>query len=484
MRPRSLIGPLILIALGAIFLLNNLQPGLPLLEILGRYWPFLLIGWGLLRLAEVLYWSATRKPLPDRGISGGEWGLVVAIVVIGTTVLFATRFRNHIWDNNRFQVRGLEVFGESYDFPLSGNSPCGKTPKVVIDNARGNVRITTSDTEDCKLTGTKTVKSFQQAEADRFNKDTPLEMVRQGDQLIVRTNHDRIGGWPRVKADLELVVPKGASVEARNKYGDYDISDLAGSVEINSDNTGVRVQNIAGAVRVDARRSDIIRAVGVKGAVDVRGSRGQDLELENIEGLVTINGSFSGDLQFRNIAKPIRFESAQTTLRVEKAPGQIRMALGNLTANNVVGPIQITTKNKDVQLSDFTQSVEISVDRGDIELKPVKLPLAKMDVHTKGGNIEMAFPAGAKFDLRASARRGEAENETGLPLRSDTEGNGKNRSNILTGSIGQGPQIALTTDRGNVSLKKAGAAEPTVAPAAPKAPAAPTSPQAIKTEQQ
>jgi DUF4097 and DUF4098 domain-containing protein YvlB len=480
MRPRSLIGPLILIALGGIFLLNNLYPELPVLEMLGRYWPFLLIGWGLLRLVEVLYWSATHKPLPERGISSGEWGLVVLIVLIGTTVLFGTRFRSH-WDNSRFPVRGLEMFGESYDFPMSGNSPCGKAPKVIIDNARGNVRVTTADTEDCKLTGTKTVKSFQQTEADRYNKDTPLEMVREGDQLIVRTNHDRIGGWPRVKADLELVVPRGASVEGRNKYGDYDISDLAGSVEINSDNTGVRVQNIAGSFRVDARRSDVIRAVGVKGGVDVKGGRAQDLELENVEGLVTVNGSFSGDLQFRNIAKPIRFESAQTTLHVEKLPGEIRMALGNLTAKNLVGPIQITTKNKDVQLTDFTQSVEITVDRGDIELKPVKLPLAKMDIHTKGGNIEMVIPAGAKFDMRASAKRGEAENETGLPLRGDTEGNGKSRSNVLTGSVGQGPQIALTTDRGNVTLKKSGATE--IGPAVPKAPAPPKTPQTIKTEQ-
>ena len=482
MRPKSFIGPLILIALGGVFLANNLRPDLPLLELLGRYWPFLLIGWGVLRLIEVLYWSATQKPLPDRGISGGEWGLVVLIVVIGTSVLVGTRLRDR-WGSNRFTVRGLDYFAESYDYPITGNSPCGKAPKVVIDNARGNVRITTADTEDCKLSGTKTVKSFQQSEADRYNKDTPLEMVRQGDQLIVRTNHDRIGGWPRVKADLELVVPKGASVEGRNRYGDFDISDLAGGVEINSENAGVRVQNIGGAVRIDARRSDVIRAVGVKGAIDVRGGRGQDLELENIEGLVTINGSFSGDLQFRNIAKPIRFESSQTTMRLEKVPGQIRMSLGNLTANNLVGPIQITTKSKDVQLSDFTQSVEISVDHGDIDLKPVKLPLAKMDVHTKGGNIEMAFPAGAKFDLRASARRGEAENEIGLPLRSETEGNGKGRSNLLIGSIGQGPQITLTTDRGNVTLKKAGAVSE-AAPTPPSAPKAPQTPQAIKTEQQ
>ena len=123
------------------------------------------------------------------------------------------------------------------------------------------------------------------------------------------------------------------------------------------------------------------------------------------------------------------------------------------------------------------------MDRGDIELKPVKLPLAKMDVHTKGGNIEMSFPNGAKFDMRATARRGEAENETGLALRSDADGRGKNRDSILTGSVGQGPQITLTTDRGNITLKKGGAISE-AAPTPPAAPKAPKAPQAIKTEQQ
>ncbi len=483
MRPRSIVGPMILIAVGAIFLVNNLRPDLPLLELLGRYWPFLIIGWGVLRLVEVLTWSATGKPLPEHGVSGGEWGLVVLICVLGSSALFGMRIRDR-WGNRGFSVRGLEFLGESYDYPFYGSTPCGKAPKVVIDNSRGNVHITASDTEDCKLSGTKTVRAFQQAEAGKFNTDTPLEMVRQGDQVIVRTNHDRIGGWPRVKADLELVLPRGASIEARNKYGDYDIADLTGNVEINSDNTGVRIQNLGGNLRVDTNKSDIIRAVGVKGTVDVRGGHAQDLELENIQGAVTVNGNFAGDVQFRNLAKPVRMESSQTSLRVEKAPGQIRMALGNLTANNLVGPIQITAKSKDVQISDFTQSAEITVDRGDIELSPSKLPLGKMDVHTKGGNIEMAFPTGSKFSLRASAKRGEAENETGLSLASEAEGRGKNHTNVLTGVIGQGPQINLTTDRGNVTLKKAGVAATTPEPAPkPDAPAPPKPPQAIKTEQ-
>ena len=61
-----------------------------------------------------------------------------------------------------------------------------------------------------------------------------------------------------------------------------------------SDNAGVRLQNIGGRVKVDTKKSDIVRATGVKGDVELKG-RGRDVELEEIAGQVTINGSYSGE---------------------------------------------------------------------------------------------------------------------------------------------------------------------------------------------
>ena len=52
MRRTSVVAPLLLIVIGGLFLARNLYPDLPLLDYLARYWPFLLIIWGGLRLAE------------------------------------------------------------------------------------------------------------------------------------------------------------------------------------------------------------------------------------------------------------------------------------------------------------------------------------------------------------------------------------------------------------------------------------------------
>lgn len=475
MKPRSVVGPLILIGIGTIFLLRNMWPDVPMFDLFARYWPFLLILWGVVRLVEVLFWAVSSRPLPVSGVSGGEWTLVVLLCILGATVFWGMNYASH-WPTGRITMKGLEVFGEPFEFPVSAQKPVGRNPRIVLELGRGNAKIVGTDTDTIKITGRKTIRAFQQSDAEKGDKETPLEVLPMGDQVIIRTNQDRLDGSRRASSDLEIAAPKGASFEGRGRYGDFDISDLAGAVEINSDNAGVRVQNLAGSLKADLRRSDVVRAVNVKGAVEIKG-RGQDIELDNVEGPVTVNGSYSGELSFRNLGKPLRFESSQTELRVERTAGFVRIALGNITGENVQGPIRLSTRSRDVQFRDFSNSLEVTVERGDVELRPAKQQAGKIDVRTKNGDINLALPGGARFELTATTRRGEVTNDYGAPLKAESEGRGA----TLRGSAGAGPAITLNTDRGSVTVRRAdGSPEPprsilpkSLTPEPPKAPPVP-----------
>lgn len=449
MRRSSIIAPLLLILIGAAFLVRNVWPDIPLADMVSRYWPFLLIAWGGLRLLEILTWAATAKPLPRSGISGGEWVMVIFLCIIGSAMYSA---RHATWLPNGRSLRGLVVnMGESYDFPLApAEKSVTSSPRIVIESFRGNARISGIDGSAVKVGGRKTIRSFEQSDADKANGQTPLELVPQGDQLIVRTNQDRISDTLRITEDLEITVPRGASIEAHGRFGDFDIREIAGTVDVVSDNAGVRLDNIGGNVRVEVRKSDIVRATTVKGAVDLKG-RGQDVDLQNIEGPVSINGDFMGQVQFRNLAQPLRLEGAHTELHFEKLPGQVHMALGDFSANNVIGPVRLSSRARDVQMSDFTQSLELNLDRGDIELKPGATPLPKMEVRTHSGDIDLALPATSKFDLKATTTHGEAHNEFGSPLTVQED----HRGATISGNVSGGPQLQLQTERGQVTVRKA-----------------------------
>lgn len=458
MRRTSVVAPLLLIGVGALFLAHNLYPELPLLDFLARYWPYLLIFWGGLRLVEVLLWAASDKPLPGRTISGGEWALVIFLCIFGASVHAARGF-NTWWPRN-VVVGGLDVFGESYEYPVSGEKPSSPNPHVVIESFRGNAKITGADSNVVKVTGHRTIRSLDQNGADNANREAAFEIAGDQNEVIVRNNPDRLSaGNVRVTAEMEITVPRNATIEAHGRYGDFDISDLNGNVQIISDNAGVRLQNLGGDARIDLQKSDIIRAIGVKGLVDVKG-RGHDLDLQNIEGPVTIAGAYSGVLTFRNLAKPLRFNGERTDFNVERLPGQVRMALGDFTASNLVGPVHLSGRSRDVTISDFTNELEVVVDRGDITLRPGGVPLPHIDVQTKTGDITLSLPPAGKFDLNASTAHGDAENEFGSPIRRQDEGRGAS----LRGTVPGGPVVSARTEHGKVLVRKAMADDKPVMP--------------------
>lgn len=470
---QSFIGPIVLIAIGGLFLANNLRPELSPWRLLLDYWPYLLIVWGLVRLAEIGFLASRNQPLPKRGISGGEWGLIIGITLAASGMWFGMDMRDRI-RTGRVNLRGLQIFGETFEYPVSANASCSKTPRIIVENRRGNVRLIGTDLDQINVSGHKTVFGMDKVEADRISDRMKLEVTVQGDQVVIRTNQENAASDNKVEADLEVQIPKGASVECRGTYGDFDVSQITGSFEVKSENAGVRGQDIGGNVRIDLRRSDVVRLVRIKGNVDVKGARADDLEMDDVAGQVIVDGQFTGNIDFRRIDKSLRFSSKSTNLTIEKLKGRAHLSDGDLEVDDIQGPLHLRSKSKDVRVSGFSSPIDIDLDRGDIELSPGSGTLSMMVAKTSSGGVTLHLPENAKYDLDATTRRGEADNEFGSPLMSRED----NRGATIRGSNG-GPKILLETGRGRMTVTKGGVMSsradrsvPTP-PVAPKAPAPP-----------
>ena len=206
-----------------------------------------------MRIAEILFWAASKQPLPSRGVSGGEWMLVMLLCFFGATLHAVRGFPG--WFPGTIELGGLDVFGESYDYPISGEKPSSKTPHVVIESFRGNARITGTDASQRE--GDR-AQDHPQHGPGRRGPGRPRDAAgadRRSGTIIIRTNQNRASGLPRVTADMEIAVPKGASIEAHGRNGDFDIHDIDGAVEITSQSAGVRLEDIGrrGAPGSDAQ---------------------------------------------------------------------------------------------------------------------------------------------------------------------------------------------------------------------------------------
>jgi len=66
-----------------------------------------------------------------------------------------------------------------------------------------------------------------------------------------------------------------------------------------------------------------------------------------------------------------------------------------------------------------------------------------------GAFLILALPPGGRFDLKLVTESGRAENQYGAPLNIENDG----RVATITGGQG-GPQLRLTTERGQVTVRK------------------------------
>jgi hypothetical protein len=161
------------------------------------------------------------------------------------------------------------------------------------------------------------------------------------------------------------------------------------------------------------------------------------------------------------------------------------MDLGEFNATDLVGPIRLVGSSRDIRIEQFTHSLELENQRGDVELHPGRLPLPSIEARTGSGRIELVLPEKATFLLDATAERGEALNEFGSSIRQESDG----KSATLKGKVGEGPTLHITSSRGSISVRKEGSepsekAEQVEKPEQPAKPEKPEKPEKTIREQQ
>jgi len=449
-RRRSLAGPVVLIVGGVIFLLGNL--GYVSWGHLGflfaRYWPLLIIVWGLIRLIE--HYEAQRRGYRPSALGFGGVMLLIFLVMLGLGASSAWRYRGALNDEF-FQFddhTGFTLFGDSYSYTdeLQQAFPAGASLRVISD--RGEVQLIPSDENSIKVSVQKKVMANSQSDADKVNLVTKPTIAIAGDQVTVNANTSGAAGHHRVDTNLEIYLPRKAAADIATAYGKVTVHDRTGDLRISTSHGDVEVGGIQGKVSVNMRGGSL-RADDVKGDVSVNG-RMDDVTIEKLQGSVRLSGDFFGTTRLASIANSVQFRSSRTDMELAKLDGELVLESGDLHASSLAGPTRVVTSAKDIRLDDFTGNVHIEDSNSDIELTPGILPLGNIQVSNHRGRIPLVLPANAAFQLDAHATRGEISSDfSGVSVENRTH------DSRATGAVGNGgAQIQLSTERGDIEIRK------------------------------
>jgi len=452
-RHRSFAGAVVLIIVGVVFLLGTMRvlSVSKLAHLFASYWPVLLILWGVIKLIE--HQQAQRQGVRASGIGAGGVFLVVLIVVFGLIANQLERvnwrgLQNEIGDDNDFP----NIFGESYNFNdhLEQNFPADASLKVI--NNHGAVSIHASDDNKITVVVRKRVNADNQEDANKYNEETKPSITAAGSLITVDARVEGAGDHP-VETDLDVSVPRKAPVTINSRRGDINVSGRGGNVDISSQHADTSVDDINANVKVSQEKGTL-KIEQVSGDVHIDG-RLNEVSVTDIKGSVQLDGEFQESIKLERVAKTVTFKSSRTDMELSRIGGSLDLDSDELHAEDVTGPLHLTTRSKNIRLDGVSGDVRLQNDNGTVEV--VMRVLGNVQIDNRNGDVQLSVPDKAGFRLDARTRGGEIQSDFG-----ELKVNNDEREAKATGSVGNGSShIVLNNEHEGIEIRRASATPPT-----------------------
>jgi hypothetical protein len=453
-RPhRSFAGPFVLIVMGTVCLLGTMRvlSLSRLAHLFANYWPVLLIFWGVIKLIE--HQRAQREGTRAAGIGAGGVFLVVMIVVFG---LIATQLERVNWSglHDQFNFNDgdfNDIFGQNYNFNdhLEQAFPAGASLKVI--DTRGAVSVHASDDNKITIVVRKRVGADNQNDADKYDGETKPTITTIGGLVTVDAKAEGAGDHS-VETDLDISLPRKVQVSITSRRGDVNVVGRDSGVDISAQHSDTSVEDVTGNVKVSQEKGSV-KIEQITGDVHVEG-RVNEVSVADVKGAVQLDGEFQESIKLARITKTVTFKSSRTDMEFTRIEGSLDLDSDELHAEQITGPLHLTTRSKNIRLDDVSGDVRLQNDNGAIEVGMRTLGNIQIDSHN--GDIQLSLPDKAGFRLDARTHDGEIQSD--FP---ELKVNNDEHEAKASGSVGNASShIVLNNEHEGIEIRKASSLPP------------------------
>jgi hypothetical protein len=319
-RRRSIFSGLLLILLGGLFLYHNFYGGFAIWDLFSRWWPALLILWGLAKLYDHLVARRTGEITPAT-ITGGEIFLVFLVLMLVGAI------GGYEWMSKRGDMGDVrwppweQPYSFSEELPAKAVKP---SSPISISTDNGDLTVHAEDNPEIRVIVKKVAGGGSEEQAQKAAQQVGVAVSEAGEGYRVETRNQS----GRVQVNLEVHVPKQSSITARTPRGELHVAGVSGSVSAEARRGDIDVRDAGGDVTAEIELGDA-RIVGAQGNVKLSG-RGGQVEIANVKGEATVEGEFYGPIRIEKVAKGARFVSRRTDLSVSQLSGRIETVYGKL----------------------------------------------------------------------------------------------------------------------------------------------------------
>jgi hypothetical protein len=314
-------------------------------------------------------------------------------------------------------------------------------------------------------------------------------VVPPGTAVKVVNEHGAIDVADVARADLSAshdsvrVSRVGGAVEIQGRHGDVHASGIKGDLRLTNKHGDVTVEDVEGGVTLDVQHGSVtaarvgsltvnsahgnVTAETVRGDLEVHGRHGS-VQGRDVTGRATVDTTFDG-ITLEKIGGDAEARTEHGEVRITDAAGaaSAEASFDDVTLTRIGGPATMVVRHgaargqhlykgavvrasgDEVVVEDFLGPIEIESERAAVRLVPAGAISAAVKVTSTRGGIELQVPAGSRFDLKASADRGQITADD-VPGLSTTETSSGKLAAILGGG---GNAVTLSTTHGDVALR-------------------------------
>jgi DUF4097 and DUF4098 domain-containing protein YvlB len=473
MRRGSIVGPILVVTLGIIFLLvqtGRLQ-SYALWSWYSRWWPIVIVGVGIILLLEWVFDQNARRnqqpPYYRRSVGGGI--IFLLVLLIATGIGFRAFSEGHGFFPRGFipNTDDIDQFlGDKHESDQTIDQAFPANASLNISNPRGDITVSgTSDDNQIHITLHKEVYTRSDSAAE--TKAQQLTPQTSTTDNVVNLSLPMSQG---AHADMVVTVPGTTPVTVTANHGDVYVNTVKAPVNVTANHGDVELSAITGtAVTHINNGGSSFSAHSITGPVTIEG-HGHDLTISDITGPLSFTGELFGTTHLEHIRGPVRFHTMRTDFQLARVDGEVDISpRDELTADAILGPVVLTTRSRNITLERIAGNVSVTNSNGSVDLTAAA-PLGNVTVENRHGDINLTVPDQATFTVQAQTTNGDLNNEFSLP----TEGTDTHKN--FGGTVGKGgPLFRLTTSEGDINLKKASIAPIPLAPPPPPAPPTPLS---------
>ena len=184
----------------------------------------------------------------------------------------------------------------------------------------------------------------------------------------------------------------------------------------------------------------------ITGDVTVDGS-GDEVTLTDVSGSASVHGDFFSGGHAQRIGGAFNYHSSRSDVSLARLNGDLQIDGNDLTANEAIGPMRISTRSRNITLEKVTGDISITNNHGDVDVH-VAPPTGNITVDNQNGNVNITLPEKSRFTLNAETSDGDTHSDF---QGSDTHGG----HGMLSGTFnGGGVAVKLNTSHGDINVNR------------------------------